>query len=308
MNSPIFIVGMARSGTTLMNTLLSAHSKIAIPLSETKFLVDLNQAKVEDFNAGPQNFETFWDEYIHGKRFTVLGLDSERVRDRILMSKVINYRTIFSSILETYAEKMDKVRWGEKTPDHYQFTEIILQWYPQAKIIWMLRDPRSVIASHLKVSWSKRSVEEYAKKWCDSLTNFEQRWAADSRVKLVKYEHLVRNPSVEIPEICKFLEEQFEDTLISGRSESTSPIINRTEEDKSFFRATLKPIEESNIDKWRTSLSKSQITSIENIVRLKMKAYGYNPETTALNPQRVRDLLSPGLRKIKHIKASFSES
>ena len=139
-SSPIFIVGMPRSGTTLMSSLLAAHPQITIPLSETKFLCEWIK-KDNDSNA-PQDFDSFWNDYIHSERFSYLGIDANNVLQKILSYEDITYGNIFNSILDEYAEKMDKKRWGEKTPDHWRFADVLLDWYPKAKVIWIVRDPK----------------------------------------------------------------------------------------------------------------------------------------------------------------------
>ena len=287
-SSPIFIVGMPRSGTTLMNTLISAHPNIAIPLSETKFLTDLAKTNPQLAEKAPKDFSSFWDNYTQSERFARLDLEAAVVRDRITAAASYDYKSIFASILQVYAIKMDKPRCGEKTPDHYQYVNVLLDWYPDARIIWMVRDPRAVIASLLNVPWSKRSVEDYARKWCNSVDDFERHWATDERVKLVKYEALVVNLTVELEQIGSFLNEEFEPEIVQERSESTSPIINRSEADKAFFKQTLRPVDRNSLEKWRSNLSSAQVATVESIARSKMLKYGYQPMSDRLNRQSVR--------------------
>ncbi len=282
-----------------MNTILSAHPNIAIPLSETKFLADLEKANSSLAEAAPKDFDSFWNSYTQSERFTRLDLDAATVRSRIAATGAYDYRSIFASLLQAYATKMSKPRWGEKTPDHYRYVNVLLDWYPQAQIVWMLRDPRAVIASLLKVPWSKRSVEDYTRKWCGSVDDYEQRWAADQRVKLVKYESLVTDAASELMQIGNFLNEKFEPTIAEERSEATSPIINRSEEDKNFFKQTLRPVDQNSLEKWRSELSSAQVATVESISRPKMLKYGYLPTTSSLNNQSIRLFINQHLRRAK---------
>jgi hypothetical protein len=298
--SPIFIVGEPRSGTTLMNTLLAAHPNIAIPYSETKFLSYWMKQNPSQSGCHPEDFNTFWVNYINSKSFSYLGIDADAVLARISTANTYNYQTIFTSLMEEYALKMRKPRWGEKTPAHYLYLNVLFEWYPQARIIWMLRDPRAVVASLINTPWARGSIVSYSQRWCKSICLFEQRWVRDERVKLVKYERLVQDPKSEMEQVCQFINEEYTSEMITNRSETSSPIINRTSSDKSFFQATLRAVDQASLEKWRYALSSRQLALIENVARFKMLAHGYQPATTRLNLRYLDLLVHLSIDKVWH--------
>ena len=101
---PIFIVGMDRSGTTLMSALLDAHPHIAIA-PETWFLepwaVQFGRHDLND----TEQFERFWSDYTSHPYFSHLGLDAETLRDEILSQQPRTLASIFRALLKAYAAR-----------------------------------------------------------------------------------------------------------------------------------------------------------------------------------------------------------
>src|SRR4051812_37634011 len=80
---PILVVGCPRSGTTLLQVMLHAHSRIAIP-PETKYLVEAYRARAGFGDLGTVGGRTALVDFVVGRpTFGDLGLDPDAVRDRI---------------------------------------------------------------------------------------------------------------------------------------------------------------------------------------------------------------------------------
>ena len=284
---PIFIVGMPRSGTTLMTSMLSAHPNIAIS-PESHFLWYWRKRYSHLNINDPNDFEIFWQDFSNSQDFKKFNIDSQATKTRILATDKISYKSIFTNILQKYAVKMQKSRWGEKTPAHYSYLYIIFKWYPEAKVIWMLRDPRSVTASLMRMSWTHSYTDRHAQKWCDSIRS-QNKWIEDERVLLVKYEVLVTNPESQMGQICQFLGEEYCPNMIGDTSNnSTNSYVIR------------KAPNQNSLEKWRSILSPNQIAILEYIARNEMLEQGYQPITTKLTLGQSSELfLIKGLRRIK---------
>lgn len=271
--SPIFIVGVPRSGTTLLASLLSAHPTTAIS-PESHFLnYWLPQW-------GQSNLHTFWQQFCQSQRFSYFGVDADAVWARAQTKQKLTHRALFESLLETYAAQLNKPRWGEKTPMHYQHLDQIFDWYPTASVLWLLRDPRAVVASLLRANWASDYTDENAQLWHQSLRDYERHWQADTRVKQVRYETLVTRPQACLQEICEFLHEPYPPDLIDRRSSANSPIVNRPEWAATHLRQALAPLEITPLEKWKRQLSRSRVEIIEQINRDTMARYGYTPMTS----------------------------
>ena len=104
-----------------------------------------------------------------------------------------------------------KHRWAEKTPIHVRMIERIFTRYPEARVLFVVRDGRDA-----SVSLRKRfgNFDKGLRRWInDNQKGLE--WIKDPRVMQVRYEDLVKNYAQVMPEICQFLGEAFEDDLVN---------------------------------------------------------------------------------------------
>ena len=155
-NGPIFIVGTPRSGTTLLASMLSAHSRMACG-PETHFFSKLTP-QIEREIIKPKNWPDAAINYIAS-----LEVNGEKVHRlfNISLNEIKQFldecQPSISSALESlthqFATKNMKKRWIEKTPMHLMYLASILSFFPNAKLIRIVRDPRDVALSLQKVAW-----------------------------------------------------------------------------------------------------------------------------------------------------------
>ena len=274
-DSPIFIVGMPRSGTTLVRTCLCAHPKIAIA-PETHFL-DI-WAKPSKIYEGLQGdyFDKWWGEFSGSQEFRRLTIEAAKVRKELLkLRRPIGFREVFATTLVMYAESKGKNRWGEKTPAHYKYLEVLFNWYPRGKVIFMLRDPRAVFLSLTRTPWGRNLPYYYGKEWVKSCQILE-RYSEDERVLCVKYESFVWRPEDGLKRICAFLKEEFTSDLLN-RSAVHPEDRNPSEWSKNYIQSVLRPISTLSVETWRDRLSEYQVKTIEKCGSPEMYRYGYYP-------------------------------
>lgn len=291
---PIFIVGMQRSGTTLMRAILTAHSNIAIS-PETHFL-NYFMSALSSKNGSA--FDDFWTIFSGSERFQDLGVPAEKIRQSIIESGDYGEKSIFSMVLRQYAADKGKERWGEKTPHHYRHIDTLLAWYSEARIVYLLRDPRAVCSSLLTVPWRKwnlkglrslesdtlrrlRRVLHDAECWQSQVDELRTRWLGESRITVVKYEDLVSSPEAVTKRICAFVEEPFSETMITGRRwrhlSDRSPVesARRSSWEADHLTRSLRPISTDSVDKWKARLSEMETIAIEDTCTRGMEWAGY---------------------------------
>lgn len=285
-------MGLPRSGTTLMRSLVTGHPRIAIA-PETHFLRKFGTSSSDS------EFEELWRMYSETFRFRDLGLDGDDIKRRVIESGDRSARNTFRMVLREFAMGQGKDRWGEKTPSHYGFLHELFEWFAQARVIWVVRDPRAICNSLRTVHWRRweekgfRAIEGAtstrlrrmyfdSKVWQRHLRLFRAAWSDDERVKIVRYEDLVRNPSAVFREIGEFLNEDFSDEVLASRSWSdVSAIPADSLSDRrglwlrDHFERVLKPITEESIDKWRAGLTRLEIEVIESACAEGMRWLGY---------------------------------
>lgn len=275
-----------------MRSLVTSHPGIAIA-PETHFL---NQCVAA---SNDSSFGKLWEQYARTHRFKELGLDADLMKQRIVESEDFSIRNMFQMMLKEYARTQGKGRWGEKTPSHYAYLKELLIWFPNARVIWVIRDPRAICSSLLSVWWRRwearglrglegtrltrcRRIYFDARVWRRHLSLLRTTWLDDERVKCVQYEDIVCNPATMLRDIGDFLNEEFPDHIVNSRLWSDVSTVApellsgpRGYWLRTHFQEAIKPITKEHIDKWRAKLTRSEIEIIENVCREGMEWLGY---------------------------------
>lgn len=246
--SPIFIVGVSRSGTTLLRRILNRSDQIAI-CSENHFLGhllsregtrykfrhlgpltdDANVHRLVTFiySGGLEKSSRFRQMSSHWY-WLIKRVPPDTLRQRILASDR-SEKALFTIIMSLYAEQKGKPLMGEKTPAHIRYVNTLMHWYPHAKIVHMLRDPRAIYVSEVRRRQKEAGSILYrllkkarpllnlfvfvqtALAWWDSVSRYcrYQRRFADNYY-LLPFEHLVQHPEPTIGDLCDFLGVEFQ--------------------------------------------------------------------------------------------------
>jgi hypothetical protein len=192
----VFVVGPGRSGTSLLRRLLNADPEVALA-PETHFL---DQWLPRFFLSGQDRatVEALWPLYRESAHFRSLEF-SDDVASTLPLSAP---RTFFKGMLDTYAEQRGASVGGEKTPTHFRYVGRLLDWFPDARVVFILRDVRGTVASlrALDYRWARGTDHKHVSLWRDS-AEAALRWKTHPRVEMVRYEDLVRNPVSVLKEL-----------------------------------------------------------------------------------------------------------
>ena len=162
----IFIVGVSRSGTTLLRRVLETSDRIAIA-QENHFLghlVEREGARSYFRRLGdPADDATiraiveliYSGEYARRSRFRELSpfwrwlIESvpRSEMERRLLSAERSERGLLAAFMRAYADTRGRPVMGEKTPAHLAYVETLLEWFPGGRVVHMLRDPRAIFVS-----------------------------------------------------------------------------------------------------------------------------------------------------------------
>ncbi len=202
---PIFVVGCPRSGTTLMRRILDRHPSIAIcPETQFQRLVYSRRKAFGDLG-DLTNRRRLIDEYLSSRFIRRMKLDRAALAER-LQREGASYKAMFTTLLRYYAASQGKSRFGEKTPQHALFLETLCEWFPNAAILHMVRDPHATVASMQRMPW-RRSAVANARIWL-RLNQAARRFHEWRGYLEVRYESLVANPERQIRKICSFVGEE----------------------------------------------------------------------------------------------------
>ncbi len=206
---PVFIVGFARSGTTLCQRLVS--EQLGLPtLPETHFFERLDKYHPRDRFISPTNARGLLRELSE-----LLPIDLANYRDLLAMDPV-RIRDLF---LRLVAEQLGsrtqalRGRWLEKTPLHALFAPRIGRMFSRAQFICMVRNPELAFASRRELNepgkgWGEawRPIEALCSEWrglMKSMREFDER--QPGRVLYVRLEDLSARPGRELGRIARFL-------------------------------------------------------------------------------------------------------
>lgn len=199
----LFLVGCPRSGTTLLQGLLSAHPQVfSVPeshlyaklLSSNRFLRRLGFARRD----APERFEAL---------LASLGLPSAYFRSATVRAYLLRLAEELDRA--TFAD--GKTVWLEKTPRHLYYTSDIARALPDAKFIHLLRNGHNVVASLYEVThaypavWGgARSVDSCIERWVKD-TELSLSYEGNPNHLLVRYETLTENPEACLRRIFDFI-------------------------------------------------------------------------------------------------------
>jgi hypothetical protein len=284
------VVGVGRSGTTLLRLMLDAHPQMAVP-PETGFVPDLIDAARED-GATP---ESLAEVLVTHRRWGDFGLEADELTERWRALPQIKPGPAVRVFFELYAEKHGKPRWGDKTPGYTQHIRKISKVLPEARFIHLIRDGRDVTLSRTKTLALKDvPIAKSARRWKKRLKRAQRQGAKVDHYLELRYETLVSEPEATLRQICEFIELPWDDAILHHheRSEERLSELDRdipamggrlprsAESRMALHERTTSPVDTSAIGKWRTQMSPEDVAEFESVAGDLLEELGYEPATT----------------------------
>jgi hypothetical protein len=253
--------GAPRSGTTLLRKLIDRHPELCSG-AETKLFV-------------PAAFNLAWLA-----RAYELPLPE--------LEAMVDAAPSQAAFVDAFAARVTmaagKARWAEKTPQNIRHLDWILERFPSASVIHIIRDGRDVVCSMrehpdwrwVDGTWRKvlvpRSVESYARRWIED-TAAGMAWRQDPRYVEVRYEDLVTDPARAMREICDAIGARVDGTWLA----------ELTDDDRSkpgAVAASGRPdyegaVSAASVARWRTDLSADELRLVMRICGSRLSELGY---------------------------------
>ena len=203
MSPPVFVLGVRRSGTTLLRVMLDRHPQLAVP-DESYFIPQL-----ADRHRGPIDVDDFVDDLERLPTLREWGIDVDALRPKLRPGQTPG--EAIGAVYEVYAEDRGKERWGDKTPMYMQRLPLLERLFPTALYVHLVRDGRDCALSFLQMpdgivtrSWAHpRDAAGFACQWRAEVAAAQK---LGKRVGLrlleVRYERLVAEPEDTLSTIC----------------------------------------------------------------------------------------------------------
>ena len=287
---PIFVVGAPRTGTTLVKQILNRHPRIHL-FDEVHFFERIwdDRATIGSCHSPPSQRIA-----IERVRAVVrdFGSDQELLEHmtyedfrRRLLEEGNGYRGLLAALLKSGAERTGAVRWGDSSPQDVLYLHKIRKWFPDVKVIGLVRDPRAFLSS--SKNYHRRGVASYRERYnplttsllwrsyMKALMDAEREWG--SMIHRVHYEKLVTDPEGEVRKLCEHVGEEFLPELIDVEASNSSFVPSGEEE-------TRRGIVSDSRDRWRTELTPTEVWLGERICGSRMSALGYSRSEGPLRP------------------------
>lgn len=269
---PIFIVACPRSGTTLLQLMLHAHPRIAIP-PENRFFLDVyrDRATFGDLRQ-PSARLAVADRILSWERFDDLKVAPEVIRERIVEGPP-TLGSALGIVFREYALLYGKPRWGDKRPLYLHHLPALLRLFPDAQIIHIVRDGRDCVASLQSMPWWQTGKVAAVTAWLQSMDLARRagaRLPADQFYEL-SYERLVGNPRAELEAMCVFLGESFSEDMLDPHRQAVAAV----PKDKVWHARTHGAIDSASINTWADRLAPWQTGALELLGGRALRRYGY---------------------------------
>jgi tetratricopeptide (TPR) repeat protein len=193
--APVFLTGFLRSGTTLLGQILAGHSDVDV-MHERDCLVDA----VKDFIVPPDGLN----------RLALLDDDEARA-----------YTDRYWKRAAEYGQELRDIMFVDKAPTLTPLLPLVAKLFPQAKVLFIIRDPRDVVLSCFR----RRFAMNAEKFDMLALTDIAQIYASTmelgelyrSRLGLnmleIRYEAITADFETEIRRVCNFLDLKYQPAM-----------------------------------------------------------------------------------------------
>ncbi|WP_188149406.1 sulfotransferase family protein [Teredinibacter waterburyi] len=251
-DSPVFVVGPLRSGTTLLRLILDHHP-------------DIN-AFGEFEAAVSEAVGNTWPELSSFHEF--LATDRQAGSYNFTVDKSLSYEQLVHSFVAQLHQRNPKSIIAASV---HSRQDLLPKLWPNARFIHLLRDPRDVARSCIGMGWVG-NVFEGAKYWLEP----EQHWdllkqqVKPEQIFEIRYEEMVKNPEQELTKLCEFLGLTYTDEMLQleARTSYTRP-------DAKFA------------EQWKRKMSVAEISWVEHHCKEMMQQRGYAlaaPDAPSISP------------------------
>ena len=286
--SPIFVIGSPRSGTTLLRLMLTCHRNIVIP-PECGFAAWLAD-RFTDWNAQTidQCLTRFVGELFECRKIETWNLDKEQLITFLESHHPECYSHAVSLVYQFYANSINQrcTRWGDKNNFYVDYISTLNKLFPAAEFVHIIRDGRDIASSYkrLKHVESKSpyfptlpaDIEQVAQQWQRDLETVGiafDRIGRDSVVE-IHYEELVLDPKSTLRNICDSIGEDFDDTMLGYHDVNRQQILEPAEF-LAWKEKTTKPPTASQIGCYQTDLTSEEIAAFESVAGGMLKDLAY---------------------------------
>ena len=297
LNSPIFILGCHKSGTSLLKSLLDGHPDLTVLPSETHFFqysgywVDYELRRNTNLNKTIEkqtkgllqffkNENRIIDPYapsnMNGKYDELLFMES------IKKSSPSTPPELFSTYLNSIYYSLTKrnipknTRIVEKSVENSAFSHLLKSWYPNCKFIHIVRNPYATITAIRKMKSENGFpfLGPILRSMCSSYYDLYRNQCSMKDYLVIKYEDLINNPQYTLSKIIEHLEIDHHNNLVKPTLLGKQWTGNSTSNE--YFSG----ISKAPLKRWEKEITDIEISLTNRYLEPVFNLYNYNKKHT----------------------------
>jgi hypothetical protein len=288
-----FVVGMGRSGTTLLRLMLDAHPALVVP-PETHFV-----PAVIDACAGGAGADRIVEVMTSMRQWGDHGIADDEMTERLRALDRLDAGSALRAFYAIHMERADKQRWGDKTPIYVESMREIAGALPEAHFIHLIRDGRDVALSRAARGFGKdQSGKRAGQRWRKRIGAARKQARHLDHYLELRYEDLVADPEPALRKACELCDLEYDAAMLTyheragermaemardlpGRDgESVRP----AEERMAAHAMTQKPPSQSRVGVWREEMSPEDVEGFEEEAGELLAELGYPVGADVRNP------------------------
>lgn len=292
----VFLCGHRKSGTTLLLNLLDSHPELSVYPADSGFFYRYYPlAEIQNYSTKQKidvmvnqtiknlenEFSKLSDDDKHEIAFDVDSFKQEFL-DLSSKSNITSKDMLISLALlyQKYSPAQNQNMWVEKTTSTEIYALDILKWFPKAKFIHLIRDPRDNWAS-LQSGWEKRykDFNDSKERLLQSLlergklgmefAQLNNKIIGPKQYLILKFEDLTQNPESTLKKIASFLNIEYNEILLKPT------ICGKLWAGNNFDGLKFKSVSNVNVNRWRERISDDDAKLIEYHFYDIMKSFEY---------------------------------
>ena len=267
----MIVLGVRRSGTTLLRVMLDRSRELAVP-DESYFVPQLARR-----HRTPVDPAAFLDDLRRLPTLVEWQLSPASVQ--AFLRPGMTTGDAIAAVFAAYAAERDKTRWGDKTPLYMQHLDVLERLFPDALYVHLIRDGRDAALSFLSVpdglmteGWGHpRDAVGFACQWATEVAAARALGArVGERYRELRYEALVADPEGELRAVCAFAGVEFDAAMLD--------YVGRTDSARKAHQQRLNEPPRLGVRNWRTEMGETDRDAFEEVAGALLAELGYEVE------------------------------
>jgi hypothetical protein len=309
-NPYVFIVGCARSGTTLLRRMVDAHPQIAIT-RETHWIskrFERREGVTPDGLVTPE----LLSRLLSYEKFTRMRLDQDKLEGLVAGEEPVPYAGFVTGVFDLYGKVQGKRLVGDKTPAYVRSIPTLHGLWPDARFVHIVRDGRDVALSAVNWDRSYKLANRFSTWTEHPITTAAVWWEWLVRLGCeagsplgpdlyheIRYEALVSEPEQTCEDLCAFLDLPYDEAMLRFHERPPDPRFYAKQK-------RWRPIS-AGLRDWRSQMDAGEVECFEAAAGDLLDELGYTravpdpsgerlENAAAIRASFIRDVLARGER------------